>query len=100
MQRSGPQARGVRAAGRVLSDVAKRDRVGQRTQLLQALVLDLADPLAGDVERPPHLVERPRMLAVEAIAKLEDAPLAVGEVLERLAERLLGEQVGGPVEGG
>src|SRR6266576_2553210 len=29
------------------------------------IFLDLPDPLAGDVERPPHLVERPRMLAVE-----------------------------------
>ena len=40
------------------------------------------------------------MLAAEAVAKLEDAPLAVGEVLERFAQRLLGEDLGRPLVGG
>ena len=35
------------------------------------------------------------MLAAKAVAKLEHAPLAIGEVLERLAQRLLGEDLGG-----
>src|ERR671937_2711233 len=61
---------------RGLSDVAELYGVCERPQLLQALVLDLADPLTGDVERPPDLVERARMLAVEAVAKLEVALLA------------------------
>src|SRR5258706_11297378 len=64
-------------------------RVGERAQLLQALVLDLADPLTRDVERPPDLVERPRMLAVEAVAQLKDAALAMRERAQDLAERLL-----------
>src|SRR5205809_717698 len=61
--------------------VAQLDRVREGPQLLQALVLDLPDALAGDVERPPDLVERSRMLAVEAVAGLAPelgAELALG----------------------
>ena len=79
-------------------DVAQLLRLGERLQLLQRLVLDLADPLAGDVERAADLVERARVLAAEPVAELEHAALAVGEVLQRLAQRLLGEQVGGALE--
>src|SRR3954469_17529503 len=64
-------------------------RVRERPELLQALILDLADPLAGDVERATHLVERPRMLAVEPVAELEDPALAVREGAEDLFQRLL-----------
>ena len=35
------------------------------------------------------------MLAAQPVAELEHAALAVGEVLERLAERLLGEDLRG-----
>src|SRR5436305_12012659 len=78
-----------------LGDVAQLLRLGQRLQLLERLVLDLANALARDVERPPDLVQRAGMLAAEPVAQLEHAPLAVGEVLECLAERLLGEDLGG-----
>src|SRR5688572_17131659 len=78
-----------------LRDVAQLLRLGEALELLQRLVLDLPDALAGDVERPPHLVERARVLAAEPVAQLEHAPLAVGEVLQRLAQRLLGEDLGG-----
>src|SRR3954451_16948074 len=80
-----------------LCDVAELLRLGERLQLLQRLVLDLADALACDVERAAHLVERARVLAAEAVAQLEHAALAVGEVLERLAQRLLGEDLRGAV---
>src|SRR3954468_14082216 len=88
-----PGARGdVACLG--LGDVAQLLRLSQRLQLLQRLVLDLTDALAGDVERPPDLVERARVVAAEPVAQLEHAALAVGEVLQRLAQRLLGEDLG------
>src|SRR4051794_19849607 len=73
-------------------------RFAQLLQLLQALVLDLPDPLTRDVERPTDLVEGPRMLAAEPVTELEHATLAIGEVLQRFLERLFGEQVRGAVE--
>ena len=76
-------------------DVAELLRLGEALQLLQRLVLDLADPLARDVEGAADLVERARMLAAEAVAQLEHAAFAVGEVLQRLAQRLLREDLGG-----
>src|SRR4051812_43897829 len=72
--------------------------LSQRLELLQRLVLDLADSLARDVERPPDLVQGARVLAAQSVAKLEHAPFAVREVLERLAQRLFGAQVGGALE--
>src|SRR5439155_17876516 len=41
------------------------------------------------------LVERARMLAAEPVTQLEHAALAVAQVLERLAQRFLGEDLGG-----
>src|SRR6476660_3464424 len=79
-------------------DLAKRLGVRKRAELLQALVLDLPDPLARDVEGPPNLVQRPRMLTVEPIAELEHTTLARREAAEysperRLAELLVGDLV-------
>src|SRR4051794_5038183 len=71
-----------------LCDVFEADRVREGAELLQALVLDLADALAGDVERPAHLVERAGVLAVEPVAQLEDAALAVRERPEDPLQRL------------
>src|SRR5438270_8209715 len=56
-------------------------------ELLERLLFDLADSLAGDVERPSHLVECAGLLVAEAVAQLEHAPLAVGEILERFGQR-------------
>src|SRR5262249_43234084 len=75
-----------------LGDVSELLRVRQRAQLLERLVLDLPDALAGDVERPADLVQRPRMLPVQPVAQLEHAPLARGELPEDLLERLLAER--------
>src|SRR5947199_4697498 len=82
-----------------LGDVAQLLGLGQRLELLEGLVLDLADALARDVERPADLVERARVLAAEPVAQLEDAALAVAQVLEGLAQRLLGEDLGGALVG-
>src|SRR3954453_8886097 len=79
----------------VLGDVPELLPLGEALKLLQRLVLDLADALARDVERPADLVERARVLAAEAVAQLQHAALAVGEVLERLAQRFLREDLGG-----
>src|SRR5438552_18842964 len=87
-------ARGPGAPTR-LRHVAQLLSLGEALELLQRLVLDLADALARDVERAPDLVERARMLAAEAVAQLEHPALAVGEVLQRLAQRLLGEDLRG-----
>src|SRR5579875_274232 len=84
-----------RAEANQSGDVAQLLGLSQRLQLLQRLILDLPDALAGDVERAADLVERARMLATEAVAQLEDAALAVAQVLQRLAQRLLGEDLGG-----
>src|SRR5438270_306858 len=79
--------------GAALRDVAQRERVAEGPKLLQALVLDLPDALARDVERPPYLVERARVLAVEAVAELEHAALAVRERPEDLPQQLLAHRL-------
>src|SRR5204863_8321463 len=81
-----------------LRDFSELLGLSQRLKLLQGLVLDLPDALAGDVERPSHLVQGTRMLAPQAVPELEHSPLPVREVLERLAQRLLGEEVRRPLE--
>src|SRR4051794_5262984 len=81
--------------GRKLRDVAELLGLRERLQLLQRLVLDLADALARDVERPPDLIQRAGMLAAQPVAQLEHPALAVREVLERLAQGLLREDLGG-----
>src|SRR3954447_891337 len=73
-------------------DVAELRGVREGAQLLQALVLDLPDSLARDVERPPDLVERARVLAVEAVTQLEHLPFARRQRPEDLLERLLAER--------
>src|SRR3954452_6748142 len=78
-----------------LSHIAELLGLRERLQLLERLVLDLADALARDVERSPDLVERARVLPAEAVAQLEHPPLAIREVLERLTQRFLGEDLGG-----
>src|SRR5215208_439680 len=83
----------------VLRYVAELLGLRERLQLLERLVLDLADALARHVERAAHLVQGAGMLAAESVAQLEHAPLAVREVLQRLAQRLLGEDLGGALVG-
>src|SRR5579884_701369 len=73
-------------------DVAELVRLGERAQLLQALVLDLADALPRHLERAADLVERARLLAVQAVPKLEHAALAVAQRVEALRQRLGAER--------
>src|SRR5919197_5162874 len=66
-----PLAAGCRSPQPLGRDVLENLRLRECAELLQALVLDLTNPLARDIERPPHLVQRPRVLAVEAVAELQ-----------------------------
>src|SRR6185437_13601449 len=68
---------------RCLDAVLEALRFGQGLELLQRVVLDLADALARDAEGLPDLLERARLRAVETEAELDHAPLALGERGER-----------------
>src|SRR5258708_1773879 len=59
----------------LLGDVAELLSLCEALQLLERLILDLANALARHVERAPDLVERARVLAAEPVAQLEHAPL-------------------------
>src|SRR4051812_37471167 len=95
----GPRVNGARPgllwSAPALRHVAELLGLRERLELLQRLVLDLADALARHVERAADLVEGAGMLAAEPVAQLEHPALAVGEVLQGLAERLLREDLGG-----
>jgi hypothetical protein len=66
-----------RKAGSDLGVVAQLLGFVEVLELLERLALDLADALVRDVEPAPDLVECARVLAAEAVAQLEHAPLAV-----------------------
>jgi hypothetical protein len=61
-------------------------RLGQRRERLERVVLDLANPLAGDTEGASDLLERLWLTAIEAEAQLDDASLAVGQRGQRLLD--------------
>jgi hypothetical protein len=63
----------------VAGSVAQISGFGERLKFLERLVLDLADPLAGDVERAPDRVERTRVLATEAVAHARNAAAAASD---------------------
>ena len=86
------RARGI--AGRGLGLVAQLLGFAEVLELLQRLVLDLADPLTGNVERPPDLVKRPRALAAEPVAQLEHPPLAIADVLQCDSQGFPGQDLG------
>src|SRR6202008_2778624 len=53
-------------------------------QLADRLGLDLADALAGDFENPAHFFEGVSVAVAQAVAKLDNLALAVGQSLEHL----------------
>src|ERR1700683_5148471 len=80
--RSGTPPRAARSVARRLGGVPQTLGLGQRLgalprvvglrlELLQLLVLDLADALAGHVEGLADLLERARTLAREPVAHLD-----------------------------
>src|SRR5688572_9456313 len=54
----------------------------------QGQLLELADPLPSQVELVADLLERAGHAVVEAVAQGEDASLALGKALDRLAQRV------------
>src|SRR5436190_4717951 len=78
-------------AGR-LGDVAQDLRVRERAELLERLILDLANALARHVERATDLVERARVLAVEPVAEDQHLALPHRELVQQLLERLAPER--------
>src|SRR5215208_783336 len=66
-------------AARRLGGVAQALRLGQRRELPQRGVLDLARALAREPEQLRHLVERLGLLAADAVAQLHDPAIAVRE---------------------
>src|SRR5207237_5934664 len=71
-----------------LARFAQYLRLGQLLELLQGVVLDLADPLAGHPEGVPHLFQGQRLRAGEPVAQLDHLALTLGQHVERLANTL------------
>ncbi len=68
-------------------------------ELRQRLGLDLADPLPGEGELPPDLLQRARLAGEEAEAQRQDLLLPVGQRVEHPPEVLLAEREGCRLEG-
>src|SRR4029079_383686 len=68
--------------------VAQRLRLGQMLELLQRVVLDLADALACDAEGAADLLERLRRPAVQAEAQRDHLALAQRQRVERAPDVL------------
>ena len=77
--------RGLRGPG--LHAVPQRLRFRQPFELLQRVVLDLADPLARDAEGAADLLERPRRPTVEPEAELDHLTLALRQRAQLLLDR-------------
>src|SRR6266511_206961 len=56
--------------------VPELPRPGRMAELAERLRLDLPDPLPGDAELPPDLLERPRLPVGQAEPELDDPPLS------------------------
>src|SRR5262249_31150374 len=76
----------------LLHAVAQALGLGQRLELLERVVLDLADALARDAECLADLLERAGLHPVEPEAELDHAPLALRQRCERVLDV-------GPAEG-
>src|SRR5689334_22038939 len=92
---SGRSSAGVTADARRLG--GEPSELAESSQPRERLTLELPDALTRQVELVPDRLERPR-LAFEPEAQLEDAPLALRQGVERLADVLAAERLLGLVE--
>ena len=103
-QRRGPGRRGGRLAGRrsprwprpkaaVTTSRCRPQRLELAAlgQLGQRPALEPADRVLGDAEPPAGLAQRRRIVAADAVAKLHDLPLALGQAIERAAQRVVAQ---------
>src|SRR5205807_8392787 len=86
------------AACRPIEVAPQLAAVGGVAQLAERLGLDLADALARDAELAPDLLQRAEAAVLQAVAQLDDAALAVGEALQRVADLALEELLRGQVD--
>src|SRR6266545_5684163 len=75
-------------------------RPGRMAELAERLRLDLPDPLPGDAELPPDLLERPRLPVGQAEPELDDPPLPVRQRPEDRDDLVLHHAEGRCFEGG
>ena len=68
------------------------------TKLGKGLRLDLADPLPGHAELPPHFFQRPGMSVDQSEAKLDHLLLAFGQRVQDRLQLLLQEDEAGRVD--
>ncbi len=64
--------------GSASAALPQRVRLGQGLELLQRVVLDLADPFARDAERAADLFKRMGLCTVQSVPELDHLPLALG----------------------
>src|SRR5438034_4244561 len=69
-----------------LEGVLQALHLRQRREPLERGVLNLPDPLAGDAEGAPHLLERSRQAAMQPEAELDHPALALGQRGERVVD--------------
>src|SRR5438270_6051672 len=79
--------------------VPELTRAGGMPKLRQRLGLDLADPLPGEGELPPDLLEGPGLAGDQAEAQRQDLLLPVGERVEHPPQVLLAQREGCRLEG-
>ena len=83
---------GLRRAGKLVAR-PERTRLEQRAEPHERARLELTDPLAGQAELAADLVEADPVAALaEAEAKLDHAPLALGERLDCVADSIVLER--------
>src|SRR3954469_11487397 len=81
-----------------LKIIAQLLAAGRMAQLGEGLGLDLADPLAGDAELAPDLLQGARVAVGQAEAQLDDLLLPLAQGVQHRVELLLEQDEAGRVD--